>query len=337
MDEFIMLQALGDFITAASVSVIGSVSLGYYAVDRKLSNDDQTFIKIESMPQEFVRDHRKCLETAGLKKEVVDVAEEFVGVTSKLGVNLDSFYSNFNRYSIIIDYKKSRKWKVMLEPEDRELMVNSKNLRENLLYGFLLLSGTSLVDDVSAIGFSRAKKDEYRIGHGLTKGYVDNFLKWHFLNPSVESQVMANLAHFVENIVGSEVMKSAFFKGALEDIIEALAKYSSVTDATIVVREIDHVNVAAERSSLILDGLSLKVYRDVVYRLTDMYIKKMREEDMDVPENLARDVMLLSDMLERRAPLISPLTYHVSKKDKTIAFKKLDNELKSHNAPSILE
>lgn len=336
MDDFVMLKILGEAIAVTSVSLMTGVSLGHYSFDKGLSKDDVTFVKIESMPQEFVRDNRKYLETAGLKKEVVEVADEFVDVTSKLGVDLSNFYSNFNRYNIIVDDKRTSKWKVKIEPKDRELVVSSKNLRKDLLYGFLLLSSTSYVDGISAVGFTREKVGDYTLGYGLNRGYINNFLKWNFLETDIESQVLANLAFSIENLVGTETMRNAFFNGALEDVVEVLAKYSDVEDATIVVREMDHINAAYCVGSLVLSGLSMKVYKDIIYRLSNMYIKKMKEEEMDSREDLARDVMLFSDMLEKRAPLIRPFTYHVPKKDKTMLFKRLDDELKSHSVPSIL-
>lgn len=290
-----LLKIAGGSILFTGAFIMSSNIIGKIKVDRELSRMDHEFVKIDKMPLSIVDARKRKLDISDLNEDIRDVIDEFISVMNDIPhVDLSNFYANFKTYKIVYTTDEEFDDKCF-NNQNGDITISPSDLREHLIRGLICMASWNHFNDVVSLGFRRTIGDN-NIGDGLSFSYINLLLYRYFdineMDLNLEHDVRFALALFVENIVGKEKMESAFFRGALDEVINELARYSSAQEATIIVREIDHV-VYANSTSAILSVFSRRIYRDVVRRLSKVMIKKLLTDSTDYLE----DYMDLLDML----------------------------------------
>ena len=204
----------------------------------------------------------------------------------------------------------------------------------------LLHMSSSILDEDGNVysGFIQTRGD-IGIGYGLDEGYTSILDDRYFLNrteekPKLNQQtycVVKYIARMVEQFVGQEEMEDLYFTANLYDLVDFLASYTSLYEATQFVHNIDEILLCFEQKKNKNYFLCLKKFAECnlfmceawYSRITLGYMEgRLTEEEYN---NCLEDIkgMLNHRISLQGLPIKSPSTSHYF----DIIRKKVDKKL----------
>lgn len=324
---FITLLAGGLAITGVT-RFSSSIRNGYTLHKKLTSMDNDTNLRLFSIPPSLRDSHEQMEMTLyTLDEKISATIEEFINTLGCIEhIDLINLYNNFCSYKIKIDNQASTRFDYNMI--DMSIEVSAENVREMLIMALFYLASSDKFYSTHATGFIR-KTGEYKLGSGLTRGYTE-ILACRYFGIDFDTMrydMIDDLTGCIEVIVGQEKMEGAFFRGALDELIDELSLYSSREEAIRTIREIDHMETALKSGYLLTSMLSSKTYRNLYIRIANMLRKKLSTLDKSQIPELEYTFETLCDFLNSLY-INGPTIFRIPKKEKykTIALARQELE-----------
>ncbi|HBA37982.1 MAG TPA: hypothetical protein DCY94_04605 [Firmicutes bacterium] len=282
------------FVIAPVALVISHILVGK-AANYSLEKEDNATYRIDRLPASVLTTSSPNFE--GIKEEVRTTIEEFLNVMENIPhFKIDTFVHNFNETTIIEKKRTFAEHRL----HTKKIIINQNvDVRSQLLPLLFDLSSTYETPKILAKGFLRAfASSTPSIGKFLDQAYTAVLCKRYFdLELLFDDEMRIILALFIEKIVGREKMESAFFRGALDEVIASLSKYAPREKAIKTVKQLDHISIAMSSPAVSVRHKSNEVYREIVFSLCKMMITKINEDRLSHEENIA-NIELINDLLQ---------------------------------------
>lgn len=207
----------------------------------------------------------------------------------------------------------------------------------------LLHMASSITDEEGNIysGFIQARGD-LGIGYGLDEGYTSLLDDRYFINRTEEKPqrnketycVVKYIAKLVEEFVGQEEMEDLYFTANLLELVQFLASYTSVEEATQFIHDIDEILIGFEQKRFKRFFLCLRKFAECSRFMAEAWYARVTEGYIDgklTDEEYKACLEDIKRMLSNRLKLVHfPIQSKSNSKYYKVIKSKVDKKLTDH-------
>ena len=156
--------------------------------------------------------------------------------------------------------------------------------RKSILFHELLhLSSSCVREDKLYIGFNQILGNN-DIGRGINEGYTEYLNQAFFTNQANSTMYytyLKNIAALLERIIGSDDMKSFYFKSDLLSLINSLSTYCGFEKSRDFIKDTDYIyRYFHIKEHFLQNDMINKAFKNVNHVLIESYYNKLKEENL---------------------------------------------------------
>lgn len=315
-------------------NIVGMILMGtvYYGLGKGLKR----FSNNKMFERDYYHGSKvKIVLPEHIKREVLEIDEKIFAIkdlgddikvfTERLISNFEendlaNFYNRINEVKVssginsFIDLYNSFHAVGVYVPSDNKISIFKKKNKYTIYHELFHMASSKYNKRIDKCGFS-CIDDKNQFGDGLNEGYTDHLVMRYFgdLCTSDTSYEFEELVSSkLEEIIGKNLMESAYLNAELSAVIIELQKYSERKDILKFIRKLDILEKYAETKNMSMVNREILEHLmfDVSNFLIRCYVKKLKIAQKKANDDVITDVfMYAKDLVEYHGDVVSCMCY----------------------------